>query len=170
MSHEKQSAAESSNVTNGTNKPSRTSSDVIAVWLKRYATVYREELNEELILAYVESLKELPPELLHQAFLRAMKRSKFRPTPAEVRESFNAVMERQPRNRPKYPIEPKLTREEREAVLNDPVYQEFRKQFLKVPNRCTVSKAAQIKEDEVPLTNREYSLSYLEGALQSRCK
>lgn len=117
MAHDSQIPAESSNDTSAPSKQSKTSPEVVADWLSVYAMVYREEYQEELILAYLEALKELKPGLLHQAFLHAMKRSRFRPTPAEVRESFAIIAEPQQGNRPKYLDEPKMSREEREKVL-----------------------------------------------------
>lgn len=132
MAHDRQ-VAERSSDTNEARKPSKTSSDIVADWLTVYAKVYREEVQEELVLAYLESLKELRPGLLHQAFLRAMKRSKFRPTPAEVHESYEVVAEIQTGgNRPKYLDEPKLSVAEREAAVAAPEYQELRRKIVEM--------------------------------------
>jgi hypothetical protein len=117
MAHERQ--VESSNDTKEASKPLKTFSGIVADWLNVYAAAYREEVTEELTLAYLEALKDIRPILLHQAFLHALKRCKFRPTPAEVRESFEIVAQQAGGNRPKYLDEPPLSPEEREAAMRD---------------------------------------------------
>jgi|SRR5712664_986259 len=117
MGHDRQ--VESSSDMNEASKPLKTFSDIVADWLSVYATVYREEVTEELTLAYSEALKDIRPILLHRAFLHALKRCKFRPTPAEVRESFEIVAQSAGGNRPKYLDAPQLSEEEREAAIRD---------------------------------------------------
>ena len=117
MAHDRQ--VESSNDTSEPSRPLKTFSDIVADWLSVYATVYREEVTEELTLAYSETLKDIKPAFLHRAFLHAMKRSKFRPTPAEVRESFEIVAQNNGGNRPKYLDEPKMSQEERDQAIKD---------------------------------------------------
>lgn len=129
MAHDRQIAV-SSNDTNVVRPPSKTFSDIVADWLIVYAKVYREEVTEELTLAYSETLKDLRLELLHQAFLRAMKLSKFRPTPAEVRESFDVLAEQLMGNRPAYLDEPPMSERERNEALAEPQYQDLRQKLL----------------------------------------
>jgi hypothetical protein len=94
--------------------------------------MWKEEPSAEITLLYRETLKDIPPDLLHKAWIRAAKTSKFRPTPAEIREAAQIEADLARRgNRPRYLDEPKLTIEEREAELNDPSYLEFRKRFVR---------------------------------------
>lgn len=130
MAHDRQ--VESSKDTNEVSKPLKTFSDIVADWLSVYATVYREEVTEELTLAYCEALKDIRPIFLHRAFLHAMKRLKFRPTPAEVRESFELIATESAGNRPKYLDEPPTSAEEREAAVNDPLYQDLKRRLTVV--------------------------------------
>lgn len=99
------------------NEPSKGSLEVVADWLMLYAQNYREEITEELILLYQEALKDLPPQILHKAFLRAAKNLKFRPTPAEIREAAEIEFEKRPQ--PRRLPEPELTPEEREAAMKE---------------------------------------------------
>lgn len=124
MAHDRQ--VESSSDTSEDSRPSKTFSDIVADWLSVYATVYREEVTEELTLAYSEALRDIRPMFLHRAFLHAMKRLKFRPTPAEVRESFELIAQESVGNRPKYLDEAPTPPEEREAALSDPRYQKLK--------------------------------------------
>jgi hypothetical protein len=111
-------------------KPSRTSSATVADWLSVFGKVYREELSEELVLAYQLALSDLrDAETLHAAFMASMKKSKFRPTPAEILDSYAITKQNKTGNRPKYLDEPQLTPEEREAELASPEYQELRKKI-----------------------------------------
>jgi len=113
---------------NAESKPRETSSEVVANWLNIFEQVYREERSEELVLAYQIALEEVRPDILHKAFLRAMKKSKFRPTPAEIALAADIEYELQPR-RPQL-VEPKLTEAERLAALEDPQYKELRDKIL----------------------------------------
>ena len=111
-------------------KQSRTLSDTVADWLILYAQTYREEITEELAVLYQEALKDIQPEMLHRAFLRAAKSSKFRPTPAEIREAAAIEQEIQRGgNRPTYLDEPPIPEEERSAALSDPHYQELKRKI-----------------------------------------
>lgn len=68
--------------------------EVMEACLQVYAAVYREEVTEQLFLGYHEALKELRnPRLLRAAFTRATLSTKFRPTPAEIREAYNLEAE-----------------------------------------------------------------------------
>ena len=100
MAHDSQIAREpgddSAASSNGRKTASRRLSElsaIVADWLTLYAQVYREEVTEEMALLYQKALDDLRPEILHKAFLRAAKHSKFRPTPAEVREAANVEMD-----------------------------------------------------------------------------
>jgi hypothetical protein len=94
MAHDRQ--AESNNELKIVSKQLKGRSEVVADWLTLYAATFREEITEEMALLYQQTLKDLRPELLHKAFLLAAKRSKFRPTPAEVREAATVEAERIP--------------------------------------------------------------------------
>jgi hypothetical protein len=130
MAHDRQ-LAENNLEASEVSKPSKTLSDTVADWLTLYGQTYREEITEELALLYQEALKDICPEILHRAFLKAAKTCKFRPTPAEVRNSADSLMSSMQRgNRPKYLDEPMLSEAEREATLADPSYQELRGKIL----------------------------------------
>ena len=98
MTHDRQ-LPENNSAMSAASKPSRTYSVIVADWLIVYGKAYREEISEELVLLYCETLKDLRPEVLHKAFLEAAKKSKFRPTPAEVREAAGVEIERQPKRK-----------------------------------------------------------------------
>lgn len=103
-------------------KPSKAPLAVIADWLIIFGEVYREEVTEILAVAYRIALEDLRPKLLHKAFLRAMKQSRFRPTPAEVREAAAVERQNEPPSRPQL-VAPQLSAEERAKALEDPEYQ-----------------------------------------------
>jgi hypothetical protein len=90
------------------------SSLVTLDWLNVYAQVYRESLTPEFVVAYQTALSDLRPEFLHKAFLRAMRSSTFRPTPAEVRQSYAIEVENAPK--PKQLELPELSEAERAEV------------------------------------------------------
>ena len=91
--------------------------EVLADWLSLFAQVYREEITEELALLYRITLVEVPAKTLHKAFLRVAKRSKFRPTPAEVMEAVCIENEIQEAERKTvYPI---VSQDEREAAMQE---------------------------------------------------
>ncbi len=103
---------------NAVAKPSSECSQVIAVWLDRYAAMYREETTDPLAAAYQEGLKGLgEPWLLDAAFRRAMRASRFRPTVQEVIEAYALEAE----DRHPFPAleEPKLSLEERQKVADE---------------------------------------------------
>ena len=83
-------------------------------WLNVYMQVYRESLTPELVVAYQSALSDLQPKLLHKAFLRAMRSSTFRPTPAEVRQSYAIEFENAPK--PKQLELPEMSEADRAAV------------------------------------------------------
>lgn len=83
-------------------------------WLNVYMQVYRESLTPELVVAYQTALADLRPEFLHKAFLRAMRSSTFRPTPAEVRQCYAVEIENAPR--PKQIELPPMSDAEREEI------------------------------------------------------
>ena len=69
---------------------------VLADWLNVYAEVYRQELSELAQLAYRETLKKVPANLLHAAFMRCLTQSKFLPVPAEILEAVKLEREEHP--------------------------------------------------------------------------
>lgn len=128
MAHDRQ-LAENSSEPSAVNRQSKEHSAVVADWLTLYAQTYREEITEELALLYQQALKDIRPDILHKAFLRAAKNCKFRPTPAEVREAADVELDR---NKPPYRLDgPNLSAAEREAVLQDPEYQRKKAQVLR---------------------------------------
>lgn len=96
-------------------KISKESSDIVADWLTIYAEMYRQELSQILILAYHEGLADLRrPDLLHKAFARAMKSSKFIPNVAEIRDAYWIECESEPSKTAE--IWQPLTKEETHAM------------------------------------------------------
>jgi hypothetical protein len=93
---------------------SSSSQDVVVDCLSTYAQVYRETLTPELIVAYQNCLADTKPEILARAFLRAMRSSTFRPTPAEVRQCYAIEFENAPK--PKQLELPEMSQEERAEV------------------------------------------------------
>src|SRR5262249_11324148 len=97
MEHHPESAGKT-NVESEASRQSKTCSDIVADWLSVYAQVYREIVSEELILAYQMALEDLKRlDVLHRAFLLAMKRSKFRPTPEEIISAYEAECDKLPK-------------------------------------------------------------------------
>ena len=89
---EKDQAATSSSMS-AARKPSSELTDVVADWLTVYGKVWREEITEELVLAYNLALSGLLANLVHQACLECLKREKFRPVPAVIREQVAKLRE-----------------------------------------------------------------------------
>lgn len=115
MAHDNQ-LPERTNDSNDHSRRLKKSSDIVADWLTLFVDMYREETTAGLALVYRETLEHLKPEILHKAFLRATKTSKFRPTPAEILEAANIELELlQP---PKARYE-QIPIEEREAALKE---------------------------------------------------
>lgn len=114
MAHDNQ--IERSEQSNERGKRSRTSLAVVADWMTLFAETYRDPVTEGTVAVYTETLKDVNSEILHKAFLRATKTSKFRPTPAEILEAASIELELlQP---PKTHYE-QISREEREAALEE---------------------------------------------------
>jgi hypothetical protein len=141
-------SAESNNEQRTANAQSQTSPEVVADWLMLYAQAYREEITEELVLFYQEALKDLPPRILHLAFLRAGKNCKFRPTPVEIREAAEIEFEKEAQSRPRLP-EPQLSPEEREAALKETeAFREKLKEVLRPKQKASpVTSIAKQKEE-----------------------
>lgn len=95
-----------------------TSQEVVANWLMLYGQTYREEITEELVLLYQETLREVRPMILHRAFLRAAKTCRYRPVPQEILAAADVEYDVEESNTPKLP-EPTLTAEEREQAIKD---------------------------------------------------
>ena len=124
--HQVKESSEATKNTSEASKPSKQSSDIVADWLIIFAKVYREVITPELVLAYTATLSDLRrPDVLHAAFIRAVKICKFRPTPAEVFDAYEIEASRAPvssdemhgSSRPKYLDEPILSKEEREKAV-----------------------------------------------------
>jgi len=109
-------------------KSAKTSLDVLADWWALSIQVWRDDPSRELALVYRETLQDIPPLVLHKAFLRVAKTCKFRPNPAEIREAaeIEAELSRKA-NRPAYLDEPPLSQEERNAAMEDT--KEIREKF-----------------------------------------
>lgn len=128
MAHDNQ--LDRSSDSNDHNRRSKKSSDIVADWLMLFGDMYREETTEGLAVVYRETLEHLKPEILHKAFLRATKTSKFRPTPAEILEAANIELELlQP---PKTHYE-QIPVEERDAALEET--RDFREALKKFLNK-----------------------------------
>jgi hypothetical protein len=114
MAHDRQSV-ENNNESNEVSKQSTTHSGIVADWLTLFAENYREEITEGLALLYREALSDIPVEVLHKGFLRAAKKCKWRPTPAEVREQAEIELESR-KSRTNFP---QISQEERNTALNE---------------------------------------------------
>ncbi len=115
MAHDRQ--VERSSSTSEDSRQLKTSLDVVADWLTVYGKVYREEISEELVLVYCETLRNVEPEVLHEAFLRALRKNTFRPTPAAVLDAVDVILaDRNPGTRIEYPA---VSQEEREAAWEE---------------------------------------------------
>lgn len=101
-------------------KSAKTSLEVLRDWWALSLQVWKDDPTHELALVYRETLADIPPMLLHKAFLRVARTCKFRPNPAEIREAaeIEAELERKG-NRPAYLDEPVTSQEEREAAMED---------------------------------------------------
>src|SRR5258708_12603802 len=66
------------------NRSARKSLEVVADWWTLSLQIWRDDPTEELALIFRETLKDLKPEILHKAFFRVTKTSKFPPTPPQV--------------------------------------------------------------------------------------
>lgn len=108
--------------------------EVTLDWLNVFSQVYRETLTPELIIAYQTALTGVNPQILHKAFLRAMKSSTFRPTPAEVLQAAAIEFEGVPK--PKQLEAPPMTDEERAEVSRS--FDELRER-LSLPPRSKVN-------------------------------
>lgn len=76
--------------------------DGIAVtvkWLTRYCEVFRKEFTQTLFETYRDCLYDLSVAELELAFAEGMRRTRFFPNPAEVRDALDAALERMPRRR-----------------------------------------------------------------------
>ena len=79
------------------NTGEETKVDLIARKLNVFAQVYDRRINRLLIEAYVAALADLTVRQLEIGFSEAIKRYKFFPTPAEVRDAMQVVIEKEPR-------------------------------------------------------------------------
>jgi hypothetical protein len=122
------------------NEPSSSSQDVVVDCLSTYAQVYRETLTPELIVAYQACLGDLNPRFLARAFRRAMTLSKFRPTPAEVREAYAVEVESAPK--PKQLEEPPMNAEDRAEV---------EQMFAKLRTMCGIPPAVNVEARKAEL-------------------
>jgi hypothetical protein len=153
MAHDSQ-LARRENEPNETNKQSKTHSDIVADWLIVFGDMYRADVTEAMGLLYREALKEIKPEILHKAFVRVTKTSKFLPTPAEVLEAANIELELlQP---PKTNYE-QIPLEEREAALEETKeYREALRKFLHKKDPPRENPAAnKLSENWVGMTPEE---------------
>jgi hypothetical protein len=107
-------------------------------WLNVYAQVYREMLTPELILAYQTSLVQVKADILHKAFLRAMRASTFRPTPAEVLQAAAVEIENAPKPK-QLELHHELTPAERE---------EIEKAFSDLAAKLGIQRKAKVDEDK----------------------
>ena len=68
--------------------------ELIANWLVRYYNLYRIEADAETVKLYVAGLDDCTNlAALEQAFVRAMKKSTFRPTIAVIRDEYDNCLE-----------------------------------------------------------------------------
>jgi len=94
--------------------------ELIANWLVRYYNLYRIEADAETVKLYVRGLDDCTNlAALDEAFLRAMKHSKFRPNVAVIREEYDAYLrsiQKPYQMLPPVPITPEERREEEERL------------------------------------------------------
>lgn len=73
--------------------------ELIKKRLLQLAETYQRQMTREMVLGYVEALDDFTPNEIDLAFREAVKRCKFFPNPAEIRECLNVALERMPRTR-----------------------------------------------------------------------
>lgn len=95
--------------------PSSEFSDCLGKWMLVFNRVYRQPMTDVTIWAYRETLADLTPEELERGCREAMKRTKFTPTPAEIREY--GVLPAPEIPALKAPVDPPLTAEEARDFL-----------------------------------------------------
>jgi len=137
-----QATDESAKRNNGEKKvstPAEQSHQVTLDWLNVYAQVYRETLTQELILAYQTALADVNPKVLGKAFLRQMKLSTFRPTPAEVLQAVAIEFESTPKTK-QLEVEVGPMSDEEHAQVGS-FFDDLRKK-LSLPPRSMVSESA----------------------------
>ncbi len=132
-------AEQSSGLSNPTGKASE-SLAVLRDWWAVYGQIYRDDPTELLAVAFRETLKDVPAKVLHEACLRAQREApQFRPSPGRVYEIAEAIMAKlQKGNRPKYLDEPPMPEEEREAAINDPLYQDLKRRITVLGKQKTL--------------------------------
>lgn len=77
--------------------PPVSSKKAIGELLIKLSNVYRKKFAPEMLDGYFDGLSDLTDRELNLAYLEAIKRRKFFPTPAELRESLDIALERMPR-------------------------------------------------------------------------
>ena len=60
--------------------------ECLAKWMTVFTHVYRQPMTEATVWAYRETLKDLTAAEVDRGCMESMKRTKFTPTPAEIRE------------------------------------------------------------------------------------
>ena len=96
-------------------RASQTSSSTLGKWLVIFSQVYRQEITEPAVWAFREALADLSDSEVELACREVIKRVKFFPTPADVRECLATARSNiQPVKRLLLP-EPEQTEEERAA-------------------------------------------------------
>jgi hypothetical protein len=87
------------NASAGMRKPSERFSAALLSNLALLGELYRQELTPLATIAYQEALRDLSIEAMNAGFKEAIKRCKFLPTPAEIRDEANIAMSLQERPR-----------------------------------------------------------------------
>jgi hypothetical protein len=148
MAHDNQ-LPERINASNERGKRSETSSAVVADWMTLFAETYHDPITEGTVALYCEVLKDVKPKILHKAFLRASRTSKFKPTPAEVIEAAKIELELLQPPKTNYA---QISVEEREAALEET--KEFRATLKKFLNTKEPPKPKPVNAETL-LSNRE---------------
>lgn len=81
------------------NQPAQDAIAVIVKWLKRSCEIFSRDFSHEMFRTYCDCLYDLRAPELELGFSEALRRTKFFPTPAEVRMALDVALERMPRRR-----------------------------------------------------------------------
>jgi hypothetical protein len=91
-------------------------SSALAKWLMVFSQLYRQEATEAAVWAYREALADLTPGEIDRGCREAIRRLKFFPNPAEIRECLTiARANAKPKQLPALPEAQEESAEDREA-------------------------------------------------------
>lgn len=78
---------------------SLTSRDEIGRYLLSFCELHRRAMTPAILNLFCEALADLTPRELRLGFQEVARRTRFFPTPADVRDAMEAALERMPRQR-----------------------------------------------------------------------